>query len=146
EAGRVVAHDRMAGPGDRANLGVDDAPEARRHLRREDVALAAADDQHRTANGRDALPEIAHALADACGIAKLGIVLPRPASARQLLQVVTEAVANVGERAAGIEGMRALYEVLEGVELVGRGDEVADVVDPAALHLGRDVDHDERPD
>jgi hypothetical protein len=57
---------------------------------------------------------------------------------------VVQALADVLERAARIEGVRARHEIVEAVELVGRGDEVADVLDAAALHLGCDVDDDER--
>ena len=106
----------------------------------EDRALGPADEERRRPHAPHVLPERLELEVDRAEDRRVELVGPAPVGS--LAEGMSQSLADVLDRPAGVERLRGSHRVLEGIEVASR-ELARDRVAPPALHRRGDVDHHE---
>src|SRR5262245_275189 len=106
------------------------------------IALGAADDERRRLDFGELYPRrVGHLAAAVSTDATPPIMLPRPASVFELLEVVQETATDLRLWTSRVETSYALDQPIEGLEGLGAFEKFANVATPLRLHVRADVNH-----
>ena len=138
----------MARPGDQGKLRARDGGlEQPRPVQRQHVAFRAFDQQRRAGDLFDLLGQLLLHLFDidpAVALAEIGVVLPGPLAARQLLEVVDHGVlADDLQGTPGVELVNDRRRLVQGIELAEILHEVTDILHALVFDPGADINHDQ---